>query len=63
MDFLSGSRAFDIISASRYKCPLTGFDSLSIVSNGVGVVLRSETPGVKVGDHLHGHIRTNSPED
>lgn len=27
-----------------------------IVSNGVGVVLRSETPGVKVGDHLHGHI-------
>jgi len=30
--------------------------SLSINSHGVGVVLRSECPQVKVGDHLYGHL-------
>lgn len=63
MDFLSESRAFDTISALYRKYLLTGFDSLSIVSDGVGVVLRSEAPGVKIGDHLYGHLRMHSPED
>ena len=60
LDFLSESRAFDIIPAPCYSYALIGFDSLSIDSFGVGVVLRSECPQVKVGDHLYGRIRMNS---
>jgi len=60
LDFLSESRAFDIIPAPYWSYALIGFDPLSINSFGVGVVLRSECPQVKAGDHLYGRIRMNS---
>ena len=49
-----------IISALCCSCALIGLDFLSIVSHGVGLVLRSECPQVKVGDHLYGYLSMNS---